>query len=80
MATDLEFMNVTTSPDPIFAAVGSTGNDGAGMFYVKGNPVPVGIPMRLTSTAADGYGVKTEVVVVGGFNDGSNQVLLDTFV
>jgi len=76
----LRFMNVTTAPDPIGTAVGGTEEGTTNMFYVTGNPVPVGTTMRLTSTAANGYGVKTEVIVVGGFNDGSSQVLLDTFL
>jgi flagellin-like protein len=41
-------------------------------------PVPVGGNMRLTSAAA--YNVRTSIIAVGTFNDGSNQVLLDTFV
>ncbi len=34
--------------------------------------------MQLTMSGA--YAGKTQVVVVGTFNDGSNQVLLDTYV
>jgi flagellin-like protein len=33
-----------------------------------------------TATVTGGYGSRTEVIVTGHFNDGSVQVLLDTFI
>jgi FlaG/FlaF family flagellin (archaellin) len=44
------------------------------------NPAPVGGSIILRTTATDGYTGRTEVVVVGVFNDATTQVLLDTFI
>jgi flagellin-like protein len=73
-ATSLISLNATTVP----ASVAGTSPQctTAGYCVVSGTPVAVGTTMRLTGP----YSVKTEVIVVGIFNDGSNQVLLDTFV
>jgi archaeal type IV pilus assembly protein PilA len=85
-AASLVALNATSTP----AATGCTGgstvnpadfNTPVCNVDVTGSAessVPVGTTMRLTSAAA--YSVKTEVVVVGTFSDGSSQVLLDTFV
>jgi hypothetical protein len=40
------------------------------------DPAPVGGSIQLTGS----YGDKTEVTVVGHFTDGSDQVILDTYV
>jgi flagellin-like protein len=44
------------------------------------SPAPVGSSVILETTVANGYSTRTEVVVVGTFNDGTTQVLLDTFL
>jgi flagellin-like protein len=81
-ASSLVAINTTTSPNPIVtcldkAAVPLVVTDGTCFLGV----VPVGATMRLESAASPAdYSGKTGVVVVGAFNDGSNQVLLDTFV
>jgi len=87
-ASSLTILNATTTP----AATGCTGGTAINSadFITGGlcsvnvlgsaeSSVPVGTTMRLTA-AANAYGVKTQVIVVGTFNDGSNQVLLDTSV
>jgi hypothetical protein len=75
-ASSLTKLNATTNPI-MTACVDSAGTS---KFITGGNceitTVPVGATMRLTG----GYDVKTQVIVVGTFNDGSNQVLLDTAV
>lgn len=65
-------LNATTTP----AATACTGTFASGVCTITGTPVPVGATMGLTG----GYSIKTQVVVVGTFNDGSQQVLLDTSV
>ena len=81
-AASLTILNATTSPAQIASCVDSAGTTlvmpATGVCQL--NVVPVGATMKLTSTGANGYGVKTQVIVVGTFNDGSNQVLLDTNV
>jgi len=79
----LKFMNVTTTP-PIANATSDLMtplNDGgtSTMWYIQGAPIPVGTKMDLIP-ATGAYGSRTQVVVVGGFIDGSSQVLLDTYV
>jgi len=73
-ATSITSLNATTNP----ASTAGTAPQctTAGYCLVTGTPVSVGTTMRL----AGPYSVKTEVIVVGTFSDGSNQVLLDTFV
>jgi flagellin-like protein len=70
-AMALTQLNVTTSPNPITSCSASYGSN---MCTIT--PVPVGATMQLNGT----YGGKTQVIAVGLFNDGSNQVLLDTSV
>jgi len=67
-------LDATTTP----ASTGcsGTGVSGTTVCTVSGTPVPVGQTMRI----AGPFGVKTQIVVVGTFNDGSSQVLLDTSV
>ena len=44
-------------------------------------PIPVGTTIKLTgASGATVFSGRTQVIAVGTFNDGSNQVLLDTFV
>jgi FlaG/FlaF family flagellin (archaellin) len=77
----LIFVNATFSPNPILAAgcpSPATFVAASDMCYITGTPVPVGATMRVTG-GTDSYSGRTEVIVVGGFNDGSSQVLLDTF-
>jgi archaeal type IV pilus assembly protein PilA len=45
-----------------------------------GNPVPVGCSTLCTSGTSGAYAARTEVIALGKFNDGSSQVLLDTFI
>jgi FlaG/FlaF family flagellin (archaellin) len=66
---------VTTSPSVTSCDVG-TWNSGNSSCSISGTPVAVGATMRPIGS----YGAKTQVIVVGGFNDGSSQVLLDTSV
>jgi len=69
-------LNATTVP-----ALGTcSGSASNGYCTITGNPVAVGATMRLNSSATNGYSTKTSVIVVGTFNDGSQQVLLDTTV
>ena len=75
-------MNVTTSPAMTGCTVVgyATPYPGTGFCYAgPGNPVAVGTNMRLTQSSATWTG-RTQVIAVGTFNDGSQQVLLDTFV
>ena len=67
-------LNATTQP-ALTACDGATPAV-AGYCSKTGTPVPVGATMGLGGT----YTSKTQVIVVGEFNDGSQQVLLDTSV
>ena len=87
-AASLTILNATTSPPATGCTGGTTINaadfitGGLCSVDVRGSTeasVPVGTTMKLTA-ATNAYGVKTQVIVVGTFNDGSNQVLLDTSV
>ena len=73
----LTSLNVTTTP-PSSGCAG-IGVSGTTNCYVSGNPVPVGQSVRAYTTG-NAFAGRTQVVVVGGFNDGSQQVLLDTYV
>ena len=75
-AGSLTVLNATTSP----AMLTCSGAAAGGYCTITGNPVAVGATMKLNASATNGYSGKTQVTVVGTFNDGSNQVLLDTFV
>jgi len=70
-------LNTTTVPASTAGTAPSCTT--AGYCVVTGNPVPVGTTMRLYNSA-NAYSGRTQVIVVGTFNDGSNQVLLDTYV
>jgi flagellin-like protein len=70
-------LNATTTPPS--TSCSGTGVSGTAVCTVSGNPVPVGQTMRLISNPAV-YTGRTQVIVVGTFNDGSNQVLLDTYI
>jgi flagellin-like protein len=70
-------MNVTTTPNLAGCTVGTTTTTGTSC-STTGNPVSVGTNMRLTSAGL--WTGRTQVIAVGTFNDGSQQVLLDTFV
>jgi archaeal type IV pilus assembly protein PilA len=72
--SSLTSLNATTSPNAMTGCTGGT--FGSAICVVTGSPVPVGATMRL----AGPYSTKTQVIVVGTFNDGSQQVLLDSFV
>ena len=74
--SSLTKLNATTSP----AATSCVGATGTSIPYCEltGNPVSVGATVGLFGTNA--FTGKTAVTVVGTFNDGSQQVLLDTFV
>ena len=67
-------INATTNP-----AMTACNGAAATFCLVTGSPVPVGTTMRVTN-GTTGYSAKTSVIVVGTFNDGSQQVLLDTTV
>jgi flagellin-like protein len=69
-------LNATTNPPN---TAGTAPCTTAGYCLVSGNPVAVGTTMRLYNSALT-YSGRTQVVVVGTFSDGSDQVLLDTFV
>jgi flagellin-like protein len=72
--SSLTKLNATTVP--VSTGCTGTGVTGTTVCTVTGSPVPVGQTMRI----AGPYSVKTQVIVVGTFNDGSSQVLLDTSV
>jgi flagellin-like protein len=76
----LTAINATT-PGIVFTCKDSTGNV---LPIVSGScqltAPAVGNTIKMTSTTAAAYGARTEVVVTGTFNDGTNQVLLDTFI
>ena len=76
-AGSLTVLNATTSP--VMGTCSGTIVT-AGYCQIGGNPVAVGATMKLNSSVSNAYSSKTQVIVVGTFNDGSNQVLLDTFV
>jgi archaeal type IV pilus assembly protein PilA len=81
-AASLTKLNATTSP-ALTACVDSAGASAlVGTSTCQISVVPVGATMKLTSgsTPTTDYSTKTQVIVVGTFNDGSNQVLLDTTV
>jgi len=48
--------------------------------YMGGSPVAVGCVTTMKTGTAGGFSGKIEVTVIGTFNDGTQQVLLDTFV
>ncbi|MFA5347031.1 MAG: type IV pilin N-terminal domain-containing protein [Methanoregula sp.] len=80
-AASLTQLNATTSP--VLGACSDGSGTSAlitGTNTCKITNVPVGATMRLNSSVANAYSGKTQVIVIGTFNDGSNQVLLDTFV
>ena len=80
-AATLNSLAVTATPP---AVASGTNCAGANQTFVAPTctyaavVVPVGANIRLTSAAA--FGGRTQVVAVGGFTDGTSQVLLDTFV
>jgi flagellin-like protein len=72
--------NMTTSPN----AVTSCSGTGAGIVgstnICRLTPANVGSTATLVTTATGGYSARTEVIVIGVFNDSTTQVLLDTFI
>jgi len=75
--------NVTTSPeaaDNCKAGSATTYTTAIPGGICKLDPAPVGSQVSLETTTANGYNQRTEVIVVGFFNDGTTQVLLDTFI
>jgi archaeal type IV pilus assembly protein PilA len=79
-ASSLSNVNITTIPASTTATPyppgGATGN---GIGYMGGNPVAVGCTTSMFSST-NSFASRTEVIVIGTFNDGTQQVLLDTFV
>ena len=81
-AGSLVYMNMTTTP----ALTTCTPTTGActvttGMGSLKITPnIPVGTSINLVPATAGAYSARTQMVVVGGFVDGSSQVLLDTYL
>ena len=70
-------INVSASPNPILSC--SPGSVTAGVCIgVLGNPVPVGTVIQLSSGTTGKWSGSTHIVAVGAFNDGTQQVLLDT--
>jgi archaeal type IV pilus assembly protein PilA len=76
--------NVTTSPGVATQCKvpGDTGYTTAPIAtgVCQLDPAPVGASVGIEAAAAGDYNQRTEVVVVGTFNDGTTQVLLDTFI
>jgi flagellin-like protein len=75
--------NVTTSPNPVAnckATPATTYTAAPFTGICQLNPAAVGSTVSMETTVANGYSTRTEVVVVGTFNDGTTQVLLDTFI
>jgi flagellin-like protein len=76
----LTALNVTTVPALVAGTCLSSGTAMSNI-PICGNSNPtVGSTITLTTGTANGYAGRTEVTVVGGFNDGTTQVLLDTFI
>jgi len=76
-APSLSSVNISTVPAATSAAPNSGGSSIYG--YMSGNPVAVGCTTIITGSASTWPG-RVEVVALGTFNDGTQQVLLDTFV
>jgi archaeal type IV pilus assembly protein PilA len=73
--SSLTAINATTPGFP--ATVCATSGTTLGAAPICGNSAPtVGSTITLTGT----YSTRTEVTAVGSFNDGTTQVLLDTYV
>jgi archaeal type IV pilus assembly protein PilA len=77
-------LNVTTNPGVATMCKIPTDTTYATSPIVAGtcqlNPAPVGAAVGVEAATAGDYNQRTEVVVVGNFNDGTTQVLLDTFI
>ena len=61
-----------------YTAAPNAGTGATTYGYMSGNPVAVGC--TTTFTASVGTFGRTEVIALGTFNDGTTQVMLDTFV
>ncbi|MGA2918334.1 type IV pilin [Methanoregula sp.] len=77
----LSAINATTSPNPAISCsingdIVTPALTGGICQYLK---PPVGSTLQLI-TSADGYTVRTQIMVVGTFSDGTNQVLLNTYL
>ena len=73
----LTALNVSTNTNPVTACTGANGGTVTFMAGLCKMDLPkVGSTLTLTGV----YGGRTEVVAVGTFNDGTNQVLLDTYI
>jgi flagellin-like protein len=76
-AASLSLVNITTVPAATSASPSlATSGTGLTIGIMKGNPVAVGCTTIMSGT----FTGRTEVIAVGTFNDGTNQVLIDTFV
>jgi archaeal type IV pilus assembly protein PilA len=73
--SSLTVLNATTSP----AMTSCDPSAGFSNGYCKISST-TNVPVGATMTLIGGYTAKTHVIVVGEFNDGSQQVLLDTNV
>jgi len=78
-AASLSSVNVSLAGSslPSYTAAPNTGSTSYG--YMSGNPVAVGCTTTFTASSGSVFG-RTEVIALGTFNDGTTQVLLDTFV
>nr|WP_320161024.1 type IV pilin N-terminal domain-containing protein [uncultured Methanoregula sp.] len=76
-ASSLSSVNITTVPAASSANPSASGSATTG--WMGGNPVAVGCTTQMLSST-NAYSARTEVIVIGTFNDGTKQVLLDTYV
>jgi flagellin-like protein len=72
-ANSLNFGTVTTIPK-------STGNENKTTIYTNDKPGIFGPVVGETVRMTGNYGGRTEIIIVGHFNDRSDQVILDTFI
>jgi len=78
-ASSLTNITVTTSPAYENCYVG-TSTTATNCYAYQVPSLAVGTVLRIVNTTTNAFNVKTQVIAVGTFNDGSTQVLLDTFV
>jgi len=69
-------LSVTTNPVITTCLTPGTGAATGTCYHAETPNVPVGYSLNLQGA----YTGRTQVIAVGSFNDGSSQVLLDTFV
>ncbi|MCX6672089.1 MAG: type IV pilin [Euryarchaeota archaeon] len=72
--------NITTSPNAVTSCSGIGAQMTGTPSVCNLNPANVGSTATIVTSATGGYTARTEVIVIGVFNDSTTQVLLDTFI